>query len=722
MDKEEWFAGRGHRAVAEGPDGTIWTGTPRGVWLMRDRQLFRLLSEDMEVTGHNLLPLPSGNLLARSRSSVLRFNSRGVSDIWADELKVKKGPSSALFAESSGRLWMGVGREVVCLDQNHWKAFELPGRGDETSVRTIHQDQRGDIWLGTFGGGLVRLRDNEMTVFKTNRGDQNNRAWWIHEDSDGVFWVASEDGLNRFVPPQPERPSSRINLFDDSSLSRKVTIGSQPFFTFTTQHGLGENTVNNIQEDRFGYLWLSGLKGIYRISRQQLNAVVDGGRDKVDLLALGQDDGMLSSECNGGDNQPSGCVARDGHIWFPTSKGLVEIDPEAIRVNELEPPVVIESILANNQPVFGDGATNRNVVIPNFQKAVALGASQRGIVEIRYAANSFAAPKRVRFQYMLEGWDRGWQSDDDNRRVAFYPNLRHGRYTFRVTACNNHGVWNKSGVSCLITVAPFFWETWWLYGLVAAVVLGLAAAVQAYRMRWQRRVLSLEHQHALADERARIARDIHDDLGSRFSQLAILEELADRHLERPDEARSHLAKLRSATSAAFQALDEIVWAANPRQDSLEGLVSYLREYVPEFLNPAGIQCRLQFPDALPLCPLTAQTRHQLFLVVKEALQNVVKHARATEVAIELRADGNDLTLTVKDNGCGYETNNSGSEGRSRRAQFTDATLASSAPGNGLANMRHRIAKIDGQIYFRSARGQGTEIEIHLPLSRGAKPE
>jgi len=183
------------------------------------------------------------------------------------------------------------------------------------------------------------------------------------------------------------------------------------------------------------------------------------------------------------------------------------------------------------------------------------------------------------------------------------------------------------------------------------------------------RIQRLEQKLALERERARIAHDIHDDLGSRLSQLSVLGELAYRHLDHPGAARPHVEKLTAASKDIFQAMDEIVWAVNPKEDSLIGLVSYLREYSTEILGPAGIHCRLEFPNPVPAHNLTTDVRHHLFLVVKEALNNVIKHARATEVRVCLAVPDRTLTLTVEDNGRGFQ--NSGEAGSLAEAEKSE---------------------------------------------------
>jgi signal transduction histidine kinase len=360
-------------------------------------------------------------------------------------------------------------------------------------------------------------------------------------------------------------------------------------------------------------------------------------------------------------------------------------------------------VRANGQAVAGDfapagaaaGLATRTT--PSSTLRFAPGTARA--LEIRYTATSLVAPDQVHFKYRLLGFGSDWLEDADNRRVVSYANLRPGRYTFQVTACNNHGLWNDTGAEQMLELLPYFYETTWFYALCAALIALVVWTAHRLRVRVLARLQVLEHQHALDRERARIAHDIHDDLGSRLSQIAILGELADSSLASPEGARHQLDKMRATTGEVFQALDEIVWTTNPKQDSVAGLVSYLREYAPEFLGAAGLTCRLDFPSPIPAQPLSAEARHHLFLAAKESLNNIVKHAQATEVSLRLRLESRTLTLVLQDNGCG----------------LTVANPQSPTLGNGLANMRERITSLGGKFTLHSEPGSGTRIQFQVPV-------
>ncbi|HRZ55465.1 MAG TPA: two-component regulator propeller domain-containing protein [Candidatus Paceibacterota bacterium] len=699
------------RAVTEGPDGTIWLGTVQGASGLRNGQATNLPPIEPPSNwgwAEGLLADRHGRVWYGAMRNTVAVLDRGA---WISVPSLSLGESwvRTLREDRSGRIWVGFDRGVLWLDEEG-AVRTLPCGLSHPDVRVIHQDRRGDVWFGTSGGGLNRLRDAQVTSYTTARGEYNNRVWCIHEDADGIFWIATRDGLNRFVPPEVSLPTHSPSQWEDEG-------GGSRFFTFTKQHGLYENTIQNVQEDDFGYLWLSGLQGIYRVARRDLNEVAAGRQGRVQVLAFGEADGMLNSQCTGMFNQASGCKDREGRIWFPTARGVAMIDPRAIRRNEVAPLVVIEQVVADDEVVFGDGCPSSAQAVsdgadaqaqrstlpggsarPTFQTS--LGAGRGRVIEMRYTAASFAAPKRVRFKYRLEGSDRDWRYDEDNQRVAFYTRLGPGGYAFRVAACNNHGVWSEQPAVFAFTIAPHFWQTWLFYVLCAAAVIGLAGAIQAYRLRWQRRLLNLEQQQTLADERTRIARDLHDDLGTALTGLALQMDVLSRDAHGTPTWANRLAESAAGIRTLAARMREVVWAVNPRCDTVSSLAAFLEQQAGHFLRSAPLRCRLDFPDAVPPLPLDAETRHALALAVREALTNVVRHANASEVVLGLRVESGRLIVRVADNGQGFLV-----------AERVGA-------GQGLANMRSRLEKIRGECRWRSTPGGGTSVEMNVPLPDG----
>jgi signal transduction histidine kinase len=304
----------------------------------------------------------------------------------------------------------------------------------------------------------------------------------------------------------------------------------------------------------------------------------------------------------------------------------------------------------------------------------------------------------VRFKYRLGPRDSEWR-EVGAQRFAFFQNLRPGDYTFQVKAANHHGLWNEVGTSFSFSIAPHFYETWLFYGLSCGVLLGIATGVQAYRLRVQRRILKLEQTQAVHEERARIAQDLHDELGSRLTALAVRTELAGRNPN--GSAGEKFRALATESRALAERMREVIWTADPECDSLEALAARLSEHAEEFLAAAGIRLRLDFPETFPAMPVSAEARQQLTMIAKEALHNVFKHARASEVRLKLQLSDGELLLSVCDNGVGFD--------------------AVRPNGRGLVNMRTRVERLGGALHIHSSRESGTVVEARVPSSGFTQP-
>lgn len=288
-------------------------------------------------------------------------------------------------------------------------------------------------------------------------------------------------------------------------------------------------------------------------------------------------------------------------------------------------------------------------------------------------------------------------------RQVNYSYVPPGRYTFRVIACNNDGVWNETGAHLAFVVQPHFWQTLGFriaLGTLALIVVAGGVWFET-RRRLHRKLERAERQRAIERERARIAKDIHDDLGASLTRITMLCQTARADLHRPDQAAEDLDRIYGTARELTRALDEIVWAVNPHHDTLDSLANYLGRFAQDYLRVAGLRCRLDIPVHLPPWPLTAEVRHNLFLAFKEALNNVLKHAAATEVRLTLALAPDSFRLTVEDDGRGFVP-----------AEVSPDSVAEPdrvGAGNGLANMRRRLEEIRGRCEIHSQPGAGTRV-------------
>jgi ligand-binding sensor domain-containing protein/signal transduction histidine kinase len=570
----------------------------------------------------------------------------------------------ALFEDRSGSIWAGYTHGLSRYDRTNFTEFRREAGLPLNDVRALSEDKQGRLLIGCNGGGLVRRDRDAFKVYTRTNGLPDDRIWSLYTDSEGTVWVGTfGSGLSRF---RDER-----------------------FFNF--QQALPVKVVTTILEDDLGSLWLGTLKGILRVKRSDLNAFAESKATTVVYQQYGKGDGLQSIECSGG-LQPAGWKTHDGKLWFATLKGVAVVDPKHVPFNFRPPSVAIEETLVDDEPYplsldQGTGRVRALCVPPG-----------RSRLEFRYTAFSFTAPEKVQFKHRLKGVDRNW-IDAGNRRTASYMNVNPGRYELEVAACNNDGVWNNSGATLAVVVLPFFWQTTWFRALM--IVIGVTSVVLAVRylsQRKLRRQLALiEREQAVHRERARIAQDIHDDFGARLTQVNLLSELARRHVSESGEVLKHVDKIAEQTHTMAQVMDEIVWAVDPSKDTVENVASYLVSFAEEFLTPASIHCRIDVPSELPDVRIPAKVRHSIFLVVKEILNNTVKHSRASEVRLRLSIENGSLRIGIEDNGCGF-----------------DAVAPSVANGNGLGNMERRIRDLGGEFERTSAPGRGTKVAFTVP--------
>jgi signal transduction histidine kinase len=327
------------------------------------------------------------------------------------------------------------------------------------------------------------------------------------------------------------------------------------------------------------------------------------------------------------------------------------------------------------------------------------GSPGRARVEIRYTALSFSAPEKVRFKYRMEGLDSAWL-DAGAKRLVDYSFLPHGHYKFHVRACDDEGVWGDQEAGFDLDVPPHFWQTWWFVG--ASCVGGVAGisliARRVEKKNTQRRLERAQQKHLVEMERARIAREFHDEIGSSLTHVIVLSELVKGDKTHPEEVEAHAAMISRTARKAVQGLGTIIWAANPSNDTLDSLAQYISQYSYDFCQATPVTCHLDLPTEVPPLPLTAEVRHNLFMIVKEALHNVVKHSKASTACVRLKLHPGSIELCVEDNGCGF--------------------MANAAPGgrrHGLANMRHRAEAIGATLQIISQPGAGCRVETRLML-------
>jgi signal transduction histidine kinase len=394
----------------------------------------------------------------------------------------------------------------------------------------------------------------------------------------------------------------------------------------------------------------------------------------------------------------------DGRIWIPMATELAIIDPRVSRRGSRETgsdgrvdAVLITALSADGKAIYRyGGVLPRGTPVPPEAPAPRLPPGTRDL-SIDYTCLSLYSPENVHFQYRLTPFDDAWVQAGARRQAA-YTRLAPGAYRFEIKACDSDGLWNPAAASLAFSIRPFFWETTWFRTAVFAAVLGVTILLVRYvsHRRLRARLRALEREATLDRERARIARDIHDDLGSRLTNIVMLSGLGGQNGESPEAMAERMAKISEAAQQMFDCLDETVWAVNPRNDTVANLIGHLGEYAANALRGAAIRCHLDLPADPPARAVSSEFRHHLSLVVKEAITNVVRHARAAAAWLTIAVTDSGLSVTLADDGCGF------------------AEAPSAPEADGLRNMRQRVTQLGGRLEIESRESQGTRIFLVVP--------
>jgi signal transduction histidine kinase/ligand-binding sensor domain-containing protein len=701
-------------SLFEDAEGDIWAGTNGGGLDRLRPKAYRLFDRDSGLSDNfsaTVAEDAKGDIwLANRDGGVVRIQGERVDPI-SRRAGWRQFSAMSVYPSADGGMWItsGIGVYHTYPDSPD-KIERLRSPNDLKLVRSTLVARNGDYWLSLDPDRIARWSNERVTIFDSAQGFDGREVRGLAEDAAGTIWVGAGEGKlfhtdgERFVPVPlagAEKYGSLqvLRFEDDGTLLIGTTQAgvlilppgerSQPH-VLGSEQGLPNDNVTQILTDDFDRYWFASRGGIFCVNRQQVRDFAEGKIDRVHAVLLGKDDGLADLSALGL-FQPSGWKARDGGLWFATRRGMLRISPSLIPSAASPPPVTLVGLRCDGHPQA-------------LASAVKIPASVRK-TEIRFSALSLSTPGRIITRHRLDGFDNDWVLQTTGR-VATYPRLPPGKYIFHVMASNGSGVWNDQGVDLAISVVPPWWNSVWaqlLYLLLLIAAIIAIVRIWSHR-RLRGRLEKLQHESAIERERTRIARNIHDDLGASLTRISLLTQTAQH--ENPAQAAS-LEKIYDAADAITRSMDEIVWAVNPKCDDLESLVYYVGNFAQKFLGAAKIRCRLDMPAQPPAAALSSQIRHNLFLGCKEALNNVVKHARADEVTLTITADEQLLRVVIADNGRGFAA--------AKDAGASSGNAARVAPGNGLENMRERMEELGGRCLFSPRAEGGTAVIFSVPL-------
>ncbi len=699
--------------IFEAHDGAMWMGTNGGgVNIYRGGRFSAL------TTKHGL----ADNLvfsIAEDRSGKMWFGTRNGLSRFSDgrftTYRVRDGlPSEGVLAtlvDSNDRLWIGTRAGLSVFADGVFKTYTTENGLGSNIVRTIFEDHAHRLWVGT-GGGLGRFQDGRFQNYSIRNGLSNNVVIAIHEDTEGTLWIGTNGG--------------GLNRFKDNR-----------FTAYTIRNGLLDDAVFRILEDDSGNLWMSCNRGVFRVSRKQLNDFADKKVDRIETVAYGEPDGMDTAECNG-NFQPAGWKSRDGRLWFPTMHGATVVDPRAGVGHNSAQAVSIDAVIIDGKMTKKEG-----VRVP----------PGTGRLEFYYSAPNFRAPQRVRFKYRLVGFDRDWVQAG-RRRAAFYTNIAPGRYSFEVTASNDEGVWSSKVASFHMKLEPHFYQTALFYFLCVVTLGGLcvgAHLAHVRELRGRERVLERKVQERTAElseeiaERKRAEEELlrakgaaeqaslvkseflahmSHEIRTPMNGILGMTELALTTDSKVDQ-QQHLELVRNSAESLLTVINEILDFSKVEAGKLQlDLVNVdLRECLAGTIASMTVRAqqkglRLLYTVHPGVPPTLRADPIRLNQIITNLLSNAVKFTSDGEVELYIRcqsrdASGAHLHFTVRDTGIGLRPDQLQSIFDAFSQGDSSTTRRFGGTGLGLAICNRLVGLMGGEIWAESELGRGSELHFTI---------
>jgi ligand-binding sensor domain-containing protein/two-component sensor histidine kinase len=564
---------------------------------------------------------------------------------------LSKNFSYRLFEDSHGNVWISTMsfRPLSIWWRDTETIRDLSSKLDvppeQRLPRSFGEDHYGSVWIG-FDGHLGRYHDGIFDIFNASDGIPPGIITSVYSDRAGRLWISSaRSGLIRVDHPEAQRPE---------------------FLCYSIAQGLSSNSTEILSErliveDLQGHIYVCTGRGLDR-----LDPIT--GRFKHFTTA----DGLASGSFR--------TCFRDSHggLWFGLTGGLSHLVPASEDRAEVPPPILISGVQVAGSRRFVSALGETEILLAD------LDADQND-VQIDFIGLSFVTGERLYYQYQLEGAESGWGSPTEQRSVNY--RLAPGQYKFLVRAVNSDGVFSSTPAILAFRILPPFWERWWFLGLCAIGLTLLLYTIYRYRIA---RLVELERV------RTRIASDLHDDIGANLSLIAGLSDVLRQQAPWEPTISERLALIATVSRRSVDAMSDIVWAVNPNRDHLSDLTGRMRRFANETLRPRGIEFRFESPVVEDDTKISSDVRREVFLIFKEAVNNIIRHSECTLAEISLRSESGLALLRVSDNGRGFDVD---------RADW----------GQGLASMRKRAANVGAELVLVSSPGHGATILVKAPL-------
>jgi ligand-binding sensor domain-containing protein/signal transduction histidine kinase len=726
------------RFLKEISDGTLWIGTiGHGVYKYRNHEFSQMTAPASlpSNTALNLFEDFESNIWVGTQAGMLRLSKTPIQTVTLPD--AGDYDAETVYGDHNGDLWIAAA-DLFRFRDDKATRVHLPGISG-VRVRNIFRDDEGDLWIGTEGRGVFRQSGNRLTHYMVKDGLVNNFVRAFLQGKDGSIWVATDEGVSqwhagRFTSYQErdglcyfstrtlaEDRNGDIWIGTDGGVShlhrgsfvkdavtealrhekiwaiREDEDGGLWFGTrtgglyrwrfaklthFTTAQGLASNSIYEMVEDKTGNFWISGPNGISVISRRELDVIAEDPVHPLSLTLYGISDGLETTQMYGAE-KPAGVVTAQGEVWFASNKG-----PVRVSLNPISPkgpaPVVIDFVLA-------DG-----LQVPDLKK-ISL-SPENAKVEMHYSVIQLRSQERVRFRYLLDGFDKNW-TDASSRRAAYYTNLPPGRYNFRVQAFEMSDPQHIAETSVEIVQEPHFYRSGWFVGcslllLGAAVWGGHKFRIRQVHSRFQ----------AVLNERNRLAREMHDTLIQGCAGVsALLEAHSSLDDSEPAAKEDLLSCVRTQLRTTINEAREAVWDLRHADGSATAIGPILGKMTQQVSHEFGVPVEYRV-SGKPF-DLDQSTAHELLMVVREALHNAMRHGQPSRVHVDIGFEKKEFRVQVKDDGRGFDT----------------ATASAQPSGHyGLVGIQERAKRIGGILVLSSWPGLGTELRLSVPRRAAAE--
>jgi ligand-binding sensor domain-containing protein/signal transduction histidine kinase len=723
-------------ALVEDRDRNLWIGTSRGLLRFNRKDGSLLAATEEESTGEitALREDREGNIWIGNKHGIERLRDSPFITYSVSE-GLPSGSTGPIYVDPEQRTWFGPlngglyrmedGKVKPVLKRGSARdvIYSIAGSGDDVwagrqegglthfilrrgaveqetyteanglvqnSVYAVHQSPDGTVWAGTLSGGVSRLRDGTFKAYTTSNGLASNSIAAIEEGSDGTMWFATRGGLSALSRDRILTYTIHDGLPSDDVISLLPssddilwigTTGGLAFLRANKIHGAQtfpeslREPIFGLAEDKQGSLWVATSNRVLQVNRDRL---LGASLKEGDIRKYGFADGLRGLE--GVRRNRSVVIDQRGRIWFSLNHGISVVDPA--RVSAALPAIPhIEEITADGVPITMQDPTR----IP--------GPSQRLV--FTYTGVSLTVPERIRFRYMLDGFDRAW-SDVTATRQAIYTNLGPGSYSFRVKSSNSDGLWDGPDAAVFLKIAPAFWQAWWFRVSCLLSVAFMVWMIYQLRVRQVSRQLYARLEERL-EERERIARDLHDTLLQGFVSAAMQLHVANDRLAADSPAKPIIERVIQLMGQVSEEGRNTIRSLRSSKRTVPDIEQALSR-VPQEL---GEERRIDFrvvAEGLPQ-PLHPAIREEAYRIGREAVTNAFRHSGASRIEVEVDYAARHLRILVRDNGCGIN------------AQVLEA----GREGHwGLSGMRERAEKIGAMLVVSSGSGIGTEVELSIP--------